>query len=81
MQGWWFSSFSCCLTPMKPDGSRQMAMDLYQLKLVAAPTVAAVLHVVSFFFNVVSLIDEITQLLIYDMQVQIWQTHFFSTAF
>lgn len=59
-----------------------MAVDLYQLKLVAAPTVAAVLHVVSFFFfNVVSLIDEITQLLIYDMQVQIRQVHFFSTAF
>lgn len=34
-----------------------MAMDLYQLKLVAAPTVAAVLHVVSFFFNVVSIFN------------------------
>lgn len=58
-----------------------MAMDFCQLKPVAAPTVAAVLHVVSFFFfNVVSLIDKITQLLIYDKQIQIWQMHFFSTA-
>ena len=62
---------------MKPDGSWQMTMDFYQLKQEEA----AVLHVVSFFFfNIVSLIDEITQLLIYDMQLLIWQMHFFSTA-
>ena len=54
-----------------------MTMDFYQLKQEEA----AVLHVVSFFFfNIVSLIDEITQLLIYDMQLLIWQMHFFSTA-
>lgn len=52
------------------DGSWQTTVDCHRLEQVAAPTGAAVL-------NVTSSLEQITQLLVPDVQVLMWRMHSF----